>query len=141
MAITDPVQQTLEAALAILEADTELRTLFGRTSVLVVPWETYATSTALPVLVYLPVTAVPLWEGVQRLELQFSCFAATTRVANLAVVRAHQVLTLPAFTARGVSVARDPDSAPVRTWPSADALLSDDAERRADISLTFLLPD
>jgi len=141
MPVTDYVQQVLEATVAILDADPDLRVLCARTSAIVIPWGEQVFDHPLPVVVYLPVTASPAWTGVQRLEVQFTVFGMTRAVVNAATLQVHAALTTPAFAARGLDVARDPNALPVRQWPTSDPLLSDVGNARSDISLTFLLPD
>lgn len=139
MAINDPIETVLEAIVTIVNADAELRTLLGRTTGLVVPWEAFDPSVVLPVLVYAPISAVPVWTAVTRLEIQFSAFGATRILVNKAVARLTALLTTTAFAARGLDVCRDPDVPAVRQWPGADPSLADLALARADHSLTFLI--
>ncbi len=139
MAIIDPIETFLDALVSIANADTELRALFVRDSRIMVPWENLDVSPTLPILLYLPSTALPYYTNVSRIEVQFSAFGATRSVVNKAVARLNTVLVTPQFTALGLDVARDPDSPPVRRWPSADDLIADTADARADITLTFLI--
>jgi hypothetical protein len=140
MTIVDPVQPVLEASVAILDADADLRTLFARTTDIVIPWDTLKVETTLPVICYLPATFVPLYHRVARLAMQFACFSPSRAVANSAMQGVLQALTTPAFALRGLEVSRDPDVPPVRQWPTADPVMSDTAEWRADLLVSFLIP-
>lgn len=140
MAITDPVQSVLEAIVFLLNADTELRTLFERSSGIVSTWERFDSTTPLPVLLYLPVTAQPAWTGTQRLEVQFTAYARTKDIANKAVARVPQVLTTTQFATRSLDVARDPDRPLLRQWGDIEPVLGDMAHARADLSLNLLIP-
>lgn len=139
MAITDPLDLFLNAIVTIVNADTELRALFGRSAALIVPWEQFDTGTVLPVLAYTPVSSVPKYTNATSVEVQFSAFGATRDVVNKAVVRLPAILTTAAFAARSVEACRDPDVPAVRQWPGADPMLSDAALARADHSLSFLI--
>lgn len=141
MPITDTVQLVNEATVALIDADVELRTLFNRTSALVVPWDSLALDGALPVIAYVPVAHVPLYENTNRLVMQFAAFGATPTEVNKAVKRLTQILTTTAYAARGVSVYRDPESPASRSWPGADSTPDDSVVARADVTLTFLIAD
>jgi hypothetical protein len=138
MSIVDPVQNAIEAAVAIINADTELRTLFGRTSQLIVPWESLADAPS-PVIAYAVVFHSPAWTNTARLQVQFASFGATSSVVNKAAARVALILTYTAFAARGLEVARDPESLPARSWPDASPLVEDASIARADITLSFII--
>lgn len=139
MAITDPTSAVVDAIVLIVNADTELRTLFGRNSGLIQAWESFAPSSPVPVVLYDETDFSPLYTNVSRFDVQFSAFAADKATANAAVARVEQLLRAPAFIARGLDVARDPERPYGRSWPGAEPGLSDMALRRADLSLTFLI--
>lgn len=139
MTIVDTITPVVHALVAILNADADLRTLFGRTAGLVVPWETLSPSTGLPVLTYALIATAPASFGVDQLQVQVTCFAASRATATLAITRVVQALTSPAFAAQSVEVAINPDALPVRSWPDADPLLFDTADARADVTLSFLI--
>lgn len=141
MPITDQVQLVNEAIVAIVNADTELRTLFGRTTKLVVAWDTLQLDGALPVIAYIPISSVQLYENTNRLVVQFAAFGTTQTQVNKAVTRLIGILTVPNFAARGVAVYRDTDSPASRSWPGADSTPDDSVVARADLTLTFLIPD
>ncbi len=140
MPTVDPVQAWAEHTVAIVNADAELRTLMGRTSQLIVPWEAFVVDGALPMIAYGEVSFVPGSSSrAQRLTAQFAAFGAVKSVCNTLCARLNTLLRYPAYAARGADIAQDPASLADRRWPPAQARQDDAALYRADIDLTFLL--
>lgn len=139
MAVIDPVQDWSEHTVTIVNADSELRTLMGRPTQLIVPWESLNVDGALPIIAYDTVSFKPLASRQQRLVTQFSVYGASKSVCNRICKRLDDLLKYPMYAALGGEVGRDPANVADRQWPSADPRQDDAALYRADIDLTFLL--
>lgn len=142
MAIVDPVQVFIEHTVTIVNADAELRTLFARpTGTLIVPWESLKATPPVPMIAYKTVAHGPVSINVSRLDVQFSVFAPRSADCNKATKRLNDVLRTPSYASLSLDIARDPDSPPLRQWPDANPSLDNAAVARADIGITFLIPD
>ncbi len=139
MTTVDRVQQWREATVYIVNADSELRTLCGRTSLLIVPWDNLDLDGDLPVIAYQAVASGPQSYFVDRIRAQFSVFGPLEATCNTICARLEKLLRNPAYTARGLDVGRDGASPPDRQWPGADPRQDDAAVARADIDITFLI--
>lgn len=127
------------AVVAILNANAALRTLFGRTTALCIPWDTLEKNTAIPVIAYHGLDGTNSWEGTDVLQIQLSCWARSQVTTDQAIAIACNALTLPAFKVQGVDCAPQPGVRPRLTWPGADTEQGDPAEARSDASLSFLI--
>lgn len=141
MTIVDPVQTWLEATYAIIDADTELRTLFGRTTDLAIPWDDFTLNGPLPVIALQVVDSSPRGNTDRQVTLQCSVFAPLQSACNKAIKHLDTALLIyPKYAAQGVQVGRDPTTPAVRRWPGADPRQDDAAVSRADVDLAFLIP-
>lgn len=146
---TDSVQKALEAVVAIVDTDATMRTLCnGRTSGLAVPFESLDVLPALPVVVFQPASKKPHETiATSALTVEFSAFASTQTVANELVDRLEYLfytcgVTPQAFAANGApNTCQNPTAEPFRAWPGTQPDQDDPAPCRADITLSFLLPD
>lgn len=147
MTIVDPVQKFLEAMVAIIDNDADLRTLLGRTSVLVVPADTLRVAPELPMLVFKQLPTSYDQTGYTAIDIELSCFAATTDVASNAIARFDdnfvpfdlRILTYTQFKTLSVNACPNPTRLPVRDSLGVPEDQSDDAPARSDITLSFLL--
>ncbi len=141
MTITDPVQVWFETTCTIIDADAELRALFGRTTDLCLPWDDFTVDGPLPVIALQVIESTPLGNTDRRVTLQCSAYAAKQSDANKTIAYLDfSLLKYPAYNARGLQVGRDPSTRAVRRWPGADPRQDDAAVCRADVDLTFLIP-
>lgn len=139
MTTVDRIQRWREATVAIVDADTELRTLMGRTSGLILPWDNLTLDGALPIVAYQALAGGGHGYFPTRVRTQFSVFGPLESTCNTICARLEAVLRNPAYTARGMDVGRDNASPPDRQWPGADPRQDDAAVARADIEITFLI--
>lgn len=139
MATVDLVQLWRVATVALINADEELRTLCGRTSHLVVPWDAFDLDGALPMIAYQSLASGAQSYFITRLRTQFSVFGPSEGVCNVICKRLDDLLRNPAYTTRGMDVGRDNTSPPDRQWPGADPRQDDAAVARADIDITYLI--
>lgn len=141
MPTLDPLQQLTEAVVRVINADPELRTLMGRTSNLIVHWESLADDGPLPMIAYLPLAGpTPRSHRTVAFRLGFAAFAATDAMPNTLCERLRTLLRYPAFQAAGAEIAQDKTRQPERSWPPAEPRLDDAAQFRADIDLSFIVP-
>lgn len=139
MPTVDPVQAWSEHTVALINADSELRTLMGRTTQLVVPWEAFVVDGPVPMIAYAEVAFTGGSSRAERLTAQFAVFGPVKSTCNTICARLKTLLRFPAYAARGADIAQDPATLPDRRWPPAAARQDDAAVYRADIDLTFLL--
>lgn len=140
MTTVDFVQTWREHTVAIVNADSELRTLMGRTSGLILPWESFTIDSPTPVIAYLTISGgKSRAHNTRAMSASFAVHAGDMHTANTICARLEALLKYPAYGARGANIGRDSGTDPVRSWPSADAREDDAAIARADIDLSFLI--
>lgn len=141
MPTIDPLQHLKESVVRVVNADPELRTLMGRSSQLIVHWESFEDNGPLPMIAYLPI-AGPVLRSHRSVgyRLGFAVFAATDDQPNTICERLQRLLRYPAFQAIGADIAQDKARQPERSWPPAEPRLDDAAQFRADIDLSFIVP-
>ena len=140
MTITDPVQLWLESTYAIIDADLELRTLFGRNADLCLPWNDFTLDGPVPVIALQLVDSTPLGNTDRQVVLQCSVFAQLQSVCNKAVQQLETiVLRYPTYAGAGIQVGRDPSTPPRRRWPGGEARQDESAVCRADLDVAFLI--
>lgn len=141
MPTVDLVDTLVEHIVAIVNADSELRSLCGRSSGLIVPWASLKVDGPTPVIAYTPISGpIPRSTTAQRIDVGFAAFGSTSKAVNTICARLDAVLRYPAFAARGAGIGRDQTSPPSRAWPPADVRQDDAAQHRADIDIAFLVP-
>lgn len=141
MTVTDNVQLIGEAIVSIADADTELRTLCGRTARLMVPVDELAVLNETSAIAF-----AFTGKDDTSVDVQFSCFASTRSVANKLVARLLYLfdtagVTLAAFASHSLDVCSNPARRPNRIWPGAQAEPEDAVQARADVLVSFLIPD
>ena len=140
MSHTVPSVAVLQAVRTICNADTELRTICGRTTGIVRPWAVLNAESALPVILHERITVSPAYTGVDAMDLQLSAFGVTPGQADSLIGRAGAILQTPAFTALALDVGPNPERLPLFTWPPLDSSVAWKATERADVTLSLLIP-
>lgn len=146
MTITDTAQQVREALVAIVDGDSELQALFGRSSELIVPRGTREVGGPIPVLTYAAPRVYRHVTGFCAMDLEFSAFGDDDTVCGKAVTRVQYLfatsgVTWNAFAAHSLAVCPDPIAPPTQDRQGDAAEIDDDAASRADLQCTLLIPD
>lgn len=135
-----PSLRVLEAVRTICNADTELRTLCGRSVSLVRPWGVLGPESPLPVILHQRLSVVGWSDHVDAMDVQFSAFAVAPGDADRLIARVVAILTTPAFAVLSLDVGRNPERLPLYVWPPLDSSVAWKATERADVTLSLLIP-
>jgi len=137
---TDPEQRFREACAAIIEADTGMRTLCGRTAALLIARQAFALDTKVPIVVLMNLA---FDQTAGRIEATFTGVADTGLRARELGERLSGILTAPAFQAQGLAVA--PVGEPLRrdVFDERDSLQreGDPMLQESDAAFVFLYLD
>lgn len=146
--ITDSPQAVREALVSIVNADAELRTLFGRTTNLIVPEGTRQVSETkpLPMITYTVTRVTRAASGYLAMDLEFSAFAPTDGMCGKAVTQLQALfcsagVTWNAFGALGLQVCPNPSSLPVQIRAGIQSEPGESAECRAELLCSLLIPE